>query len=100
MQVSELLHMECAFSRNQYPRPLASRSLILPPHMKNLVIEVHGGVVQEIYSDVEDIRVIVVDWDNYDKSLSESCAGEMNKWPLSHMPAELEEQIHRGIAAV
>ena len=31
---------------------------------KILVIEIEGGVVQEVFSDNQDLKVILVDWDN------------------------------------
>ena len=32
--------------------------------MKKLVIEVRGGLVQSVFSDADDLSVVVVDWDN------------------------------------
>ena len=31
--------------------------------MSTLVIEVSGGVVQQIYTDLKDLRVIKIEWD-------------------------------------
>lgn len=33
---------------------------------KGLVIEVEGGLVQTVYTDADDIQIVVVDWDNND----------------------------------
>lgn len=32
--------------------------------MSDIVVEVRGGVVVEVYTDVAGARVVVVDWDN------------------------------------
>ncbi len=32
--------------------------------MKDLVIEVRGGVVQQVYCNNSNIRVVLVDWDD------------------------------------
>jgi len=31
--------------------------------MSDIVVEVRGGVVIEVYTDVTDARVVIVDWD-------------------------------------
>jgi hypothetical protein len=31
---------------------------------KTIVLDVSGGIVQEVYSTDPDVRVILVDWDN------------------------------------
>lgn len=60
--------------------------------MKTVVIEISGGVVQEVYAD-DDTRVIVVDWDDHESAPHECCAGEMKPFPLSCMPSETEREV-------
>ena len=55
--------------------------------MKTLVIEVRGGVVQEIYTDAEDLRVVLVDWDDVDYS-GEAAGGDFPVQPIRSMPEE------------
>ncbi|MDQ2867899.1 MAG: hypothetical protein M3R59_05735 [Verrucomicrobiota bacterium] len=38
--------------------------------MKTVVVEVSGGVVQEIYADSQDARIVVIDWDNSENPAS------------------------------
>lgn len=45
--------------------------------LQTLIIEVSGGVVQEVYSDDENIRVIKVDWDAGELPGDAVEAGEM-----------------------
>ena len=42
--------------------------------MQTIIIEVRGGVVQEVYSDASDLRVVLVDWDK-DESQGDNCEG-------------------------
>jgi hypothetical protein len=58
--------------------------------MKTVVIEVLGGVVQEVYAD-EEIRVILVDWDERMYDQAADCVGELRPHPLSVMPEEAEQ---------
>lgn len=59
--------------------------------MKLIVIEVSGGVVQDVYTD-EDIPIILVDWDE-DETPSRSRAGVFAAWPLDSIPADTREQL-------
>jgi len=38
--------------------------------MKDVVVEVRGGLIVEVYCDQSDVRIIVIDWDNIDDSPS------------------------------
>jgi hypothetical protein len=57
----------------------------------NIVVEVLGGCVTSVYTDVPHARVFLIDWDNLEESekLSE-VGGEVGCWPypMSRMPAE------------
>lgn len=44
--------------------------------MKTLVIEVSGGVVQEVYTDAEELQVVMIDWDA-GESPGDACEGGM-----------------------
>ena len=35
--------------------------LVQPP--KRVVVNIHGGLVQDVYSDAADVEVVIVDWD-------------------------------------
>lgn len=62
--------------------------------MKQVVVEVLGGVVQDVYAD-EGIRVVVVDWDNLEEG-EECCAGVYPPCGLDMMPEETEEQVRKA----
>jgi hypothetical protein len=56
--------------------------------MQTLIIEVSGGVVQEVYSDAKDLRVILVDWDA-GESPGDACAGgDFATQPVGKLPEE------------
>lgn len=56
--------------------------------MSTLVIEISGGVVQEIYTDMKDLRVIKVDWDAGESPADAYCGGEMPTASLADLPPE------------
>ena len=58
--------------------------------MNTIVIEVSGGVVQEVYAD-ENTRVILLDWDEREDNPAISQAGELKPHPLHVMPEVAEE---------
>ncbi len=31
--------------------------------MQTLIVEISGGVIQELYTDAKDLRIVKVDWD-------------------------------------
>ncbi|MGD0060227.1 MAG: hypothetical protein ABSD58_12495 [Verrucomicrobiia bacterium] len=39
--------------------------------MTNVIIEVHGGVVQSVVANGRNIRVVVIDWDDIECSPAE-----------------------------
>ena len=59
--------------------------------MKTIVIEVSGGVVQDVYAD-DGTRVILVDWDEQEGPDVSKVAGEIKPWALRLMP-EVAEQL-------
>jgi hypothetical protein len=60
--------------------------------MKTLVIETRGGAVQDVYTD-EDIRVILVDWDECEEEIRKSCASKLFPSWLSAMPDDTRHQL-------
>lgn len=66
--------------------------------MKDIVIEVRGGVVTEIYADDLDLRVMVVDWDECDPH--GECRDRAVNWhfvPTSRLPAETKRYYERAM---
>ena len=59
--------------------------------MRTVIIEVSGGVIQEIYCDTERIRVIKVDWDAGESPGDAFQAAEMFVQPMSILPNETRE---------
>lgn len=56
--------------------------------MQTLIIEVRGGMVQEVYTDADKLRVILVDWDA-GESPGDSCSGgDFVAQPLGKLPED------------
>jgi hypothetical protein len=56
--------------------------------MQTLIIEVRDGLVQEVYSDAKDLRIVLVDWDA-GESPGDSCAGgDFATQPIGNLPEE------------
>ena len=60
--------------------------------MQTLIIEVSGGVVQEV-CDTESIRVIKVDWDAGESPGDAFIAGKMFVQPMLVLPDETREAV-------
>lgn len=60
--------------------------------MKTVIIEVRGGVVQDVYGD-EDLRVVLIDWDERIDDAEANCVGELTPLPLSVAPTIAEMLI-------
>lgn len=60
--------------------------------MKTIVIEVSGGVVQDVYAD-DGTRVILVDWDEQEGADASKVASEIKPWALQSMPEIAEKLI-------
>ncbi len=56
--------------------------------MQTLIIEVRGGVVQEVYTDAENLRVILVDWDAGDDPGDLSSGGDFATQAIGKMPED------------
>ncbi len=61
--------------------------------MQTLIIEVSGGVVQEVYCDAERIRVIKVDWDAGESPGDAFWAAKMFVQSMSILPHETREAV-------
>lgn len=60
--------------------------------MRTVVVEVSGGVVQEVYSD-DHVRVVLIDWDAGESPGDAFEAGEMLVRPFATMPAETRNAL-------
>ena len=56
--------------------------------MRTIIIEVRGGVVQEVYSDAENLRAILVDWDAGDDPGERCSGGSFAIQPIGKLPEE------------
>jgi hypothetical protein len=56
--------------------------------MQTLIIEVSGGVIQEVYCDTQDIRVIKVDWDAGESPGDAFQTGQIFVQSMSILPDE------------
>jgi len=62
--------------------------------MNDIVVEVRGGLVVEIYSDLPALRFVLVDWDNIHDGADAFCWGEAA--PLSLMPEDTCARYHNA----
>jgi len=59
--------------------------------MSTLIIEVSGGVVREVYTDAEDLRAILVDWDAGESPGDEFAGGKLPVLSLLNLPKQTIE---------
>lgn len=62
--------------------------------MKTIIIEVRGGVVQEVYSNASDLNVVLIDWDGQD---TRGIQFEGGTFPLTSVE-EMPESTRRALA--
>jgi hypothetical protein len=55
--------------------------------MRTVIIEVSGGVVQQVYSN-DEMRVIKIDWDAGESPGDAFDVGELNAQPFSSFPSD------------
>jgi hypothetical protein len=61
---------------------------------KLIVIEVSGGVVTNVYADINNLNVVIADWDNMDEATSKnSFTGTLPAGPLHSMSSELSQAV-------
>jgi len=67
--------------------------------MKDIVIEIRGGVIVEIYCDDPKVRPVVINWDEAQSSNDTSCVGFL--WAscphLSELPDDTRAQFQHAI---
>ncbi len=61
--------------------------------MTNVIIEVSGGVVQAVYSDDADLRVLKVDWDAGESPGDKSGVGVMFVDRMRDLPATTRDAL-------
>jgi len=61
--------------------------------MDTLIIEVSGGVVQEIYCDRKSLRVIKVDWDAGESPGDAFEVGDLFVQSMSALPDETRQAV-------
>ena len=61
--------------------------------MQTLIIEVSGGVVQEVYTDAKNLRVIKIDWDVGESPGDEFFVGDLLLQKMSLLPDETREAL-------
>jgi len=61
--------------------------------MVDIVIEVRGGVVVEVYSKKAGSRVLIVDWDDFEVNNARSCAGIQACASYETMPEDTRQII-------
>lgn len=75
---------------------MISRRVTVPDKdhvVQTVVIEVSGGVVQEVYSDNKDLRVIKIDWDAGESPGDAFCGGPLFVQSVSAMPEETRKAV-------
>ncbi len=63
--------------------------------MQTLIVEVSGGVIQEVYSDAAGLRVVKVDWDAGESPGDKVQVGNLTVQRLSMLPVETRQAIAR-----
>jgi hypothetical protein len=63
--------------------------------MQTLIIEVHRGMVQEVYSDTKTLRVILVDWDAGETPNDRCFGGDLFVQPMSALQAAAREAVEK-----
>lgn len=63
-----------------------SRTIRYNQFMQTVIVEVSGGVIQGLFSDIENLRVIKIDWDVGESPGDEVSAGPLMVDPISAIP--------------
>jgi hypothetical protein len=62
-----------------------------PIEKQDVVITVLGGCVTGVFTDIPDVRVIILDWDNINEAPIESLSGGPERtlpWRMHQMPSD------------
>jgi hypothetical protein len=66
--------------------------------MKDIVVEVNKGMVVGIYSDIEDARFIVVDWDLLERADARGQFGTVHeRSTLSSLSPRAKDEYHTAL---
>ena len=52
-----------------------------------------GGVIQEVYSDMPDVRVVLIDWDKGESPGDDYTGGQLAVQALSSLPGETRRAV-------
>ena len=61
--------------------------------MQTLIVEISGGVIQELYTDAKDLRIVKVDWDAGESPGDAVQVGDLPAQSFSALPVETREAI-------
>ena len=61
--------------------------------MQTLIVEIRGGVIQELYTDAKDLRIVKVDWDAGESPGDAVQVGDLTAQSFSALPVETREAI-------
>ena len=61
--------------------------------MKTLIVEVSGGVVQEVYTDAKNLDVILVDWDAGESPGDNFAGGKLRPCTISQIPNDTARAV-------
>lgn len=56
------------------------------PATNTLIIEVRGGIVQDVYTDANSLRVVLVEWDEKDDEEHRASGGDFPVQPIGNLP--------------
>lgn len=61
--------------------------------MHTVIVNIYGGVVQDVYCDAKEIRVIKIDWDAGESPGDEVDVGEFFVSSMSDLPLEMQKLV-------
>jgi hypothetical protein len=61
--------------------------------MTDIVVEIRGGVVADVYSRRPGVRVTIVDWDNMEEGNVDTCVAVVRCTPRRRLPRETARLI-------
>ena len=64
--------------------------------MKDVVVEIRGGALQASYSDDKELRITLIDWDNFQDEVDSSFAGQVPCVPISSMPDDTSKAFRHS----
>jgi hypothetical protein len=75
---------------------------IEPIQKQDVVITVLGGCVTGVFTDIPDVRVIILDWDNINDAPIESLSAGLERtlpWTMQQMPNDTHLAYRCSIAS-